>query len=410
MRIVYLNPCGQMGGAETSLRELLAGIRAAEPDWQLCLVLGEDGPLAEIVEKLGVQVIVAPFPQALARLGDARRGAFALGWSLLTAVFSTALYARRLAARLRAIQPDVIHTNGFKMHLLGIWTRPRGTSVVWHIHDYVSSRPLMGRLLRHHSQSCTAAIANSHSVAADLSTLMPGLKVLTIYNAVDLARFGPAGSTVDLDALAGLSPAPAGTVRVGLVATFARWKGHKVFLRALSELSGNTPIRGYVIGGPIYQTTGSQYGLAELEEERNRLGLTDRVGFTGFLNDTAGAIRSLDIVVHASTEPEPFGMVIIEAMASAKPLIASRAGGAAELFDEEHTGLGHAAGDATGLARQIERLAADPALGARLGEAARAAAEQSFRLDRMAGEAIRLYNECHGAKQEAAALMPSLNT
>ena len=410
MRIVYLNPCGQMGGAETSLRELLSGVRTAEPDWQLWLVLGEDGPLAGIAEKLGVQVIVAPFPCALARLGDAGRGALAVGWSLLTAAFSTALYARRLAARLRAIQPDVIHTNGFKMHLLSIWTRPRGASVVWHIHDYVSSRPLMGRLLRRHRRRCTAAIANSRSVAADLRTLMPGLKVLTIYNAVDLARFGPAGSTVDLDALAGLSPAPADTVKVGLVATFARWKGHKVFLRALSELTCDTPIRGYVIGGPIYQTAGSQYSLAELGAERNRLGLTDKVGFTGFLNDTAGAIRSLDIVVHASTEPEPFGMVIIEAMASAKPLIASRAGGAAELFDEEHTGLGHEAGDATGLARQIGRLAADPGLRARLGEAARTAAEQSFRPDRMACEAIRLYNECHGTKQEAATLMSSLNT
>ena len=46
MRILYLNPCGQMGGAETSLRELLASIRAAEPEWDLWLVLGEDGPLA----------------------------------------------------------------------------------------------------------------------------------------------------------------------------------------------------------------------------------------------------------------------------------------------------------------------------------------------------------------------------
>lgn len=48
MRIVYLNPCGKFGGAETSLRELLASVRDAKPDWQLVLVLGEDGPLAEV--------------------------------------------------------------------------------------------------------------------------------------------------------------------------------------------------------------------------------------------------------------------------------------------------------------------------------------------------------------------------
>ncbi len=53
MRIVYLNPSGKLGGAETSLRELLASVRAAEPAWELWLVLGEDGPLAAHRARLG---------------------------------------------------------------------------------------------------------------------------------------------------------------------------------------------------------------------------------------------------------------------------------------------------------------------------------------------------------------------
>ena len=61
MKIVYLNPCGKLGGAETSLRELLASIRTAEPDWELWLVLGEDGPLAAIARDLGVKVLVSRF-------------------------------------------------------------------------------------------------------------------------------------------------------------------------------------------------------------------------------------------------------------------------------------------------------------------------------------------------------------
>ena len=55
MRIVYLNPCGSLGGAETSLRELLASVRTAEPDWDLWLVLGEDGPLAEAARRSGIE-------------------------------------------------------------------------------------------------------------------------------------------------------------------------------------------------------------------------------------------------------------------------------------------------------------------------------------------------------------------
>src|SRR2546423_7492748 len=143
MRIALLNPSGQMGGAETSLREVLAGIRAAEPDWDLWLVLGEDGPLAAVARQLGVRVMLAPFPPALARLSDMRSGRFSMGWSLVKAIPPTALYLRRLNALVRAIAPDIIHTNGFKMHLLGAWARRGHTPVIWHIHDYVRTRPMM---------------------------------------------------------------------------------------------------------------------------------------------------------------------------------------------------------------------------------------------------------------------------
>ena len=403
MRILYLNPCGQMGGAETSLQELLASIRNAEPDWDLWLVLGEDGPLAHRARGLGVQVIVAPFPPGLARLGDAGQGPVLLLWSLFKAAAGTALYRRHLSTICRMVQPDIIHTNGFKMHLLGTWTRPGQTAVVWHIHDYVSTRPLMRRLLRWCRKRCTAAIANSKSVAADLKVLLPGVRIIPIYNAVNFERFAPTGRTVDLDALSELPPAARGTVRVGLVATFARWKGHAIFLESLSKLSAETPVRGYVIGGPIYQTGGSQWTRQELEAHSRRLGVASKVGFTGFLDDTAEAIRSLDIVVHASTQPEPFGMVIVEGMACAKPVIVSRAGGATELFEEERTALGYPPGDATALARQIERLVADESFRARLGQAARAAALLAFPGCRLARELANLYRECCVEAQKVAA-------
>ena len=393
MRILYLNPCGQMGGAETSLRELLASIRAAAPEWELLLALGEDGPLSSRARELGVRVIVMPFPPALAQLGDAKRSRLATCWSLLKAAGATALYARRLAAIIRSTEPDIVHTNGFKMHLLGAWICSRKTRLVWHIHDYVSTRPLMSRLLRRHAGRCATAIVNSESVAADLKTLTPDLKITTIYNAVDLERFAPTGGEVDLDAIAGLSGAAAGTVRVGLVGTFARWKGHEIFLRALSTLSPDAPIRGYVIGGPIYQTDGSQWSLQELRQEAARLGLGGRVGFTGFLDDTAAAMRSLDIVVHASTQAEPFGMVIIEGMACGRPVIASQCGGAAEIFEDGKEAVGHPPGDAGALAAQILRLASDKSLRVSLGQAGRAKVERLFNGRRLSREVIALYNK-----------------
>src|SRR5262249_13938140 len=80
------------------------------------------------------------------------------------------------------------------------------------------------------------------------------------------------------------------------------------------------------------------------------------------------------IVVHASTEPEPFGLVITEALACGKAVIVSAAGGAAELVEDGTDAVTMAPGDTTALARAIDRLASDPGMRARLGAAGRASA------------------------------------
>jgi glycosyltransferase involved in cell wall biosynthesis len=389
MRIVYLNPGGRLGGAETSLRELLASVRMAEPAWELWLVLGEDGPLAGIARDLGVKVFVNPFPPSLARLGDTGRWGALVG--LATAAAATAGYARGLARWLAKMEPEIIHTNGFKMHLLGAWTCPRRTSLIWHIHDYVSPRRWMRRLLWPFRKACSIAIVNSKSVAEDLARALPGLRVVPIYNAIDLERFSPTGERTDLDAKSGLPPAAAGTVRFGLIATYAHWKGHKVFLQALARLSPGVPIRGYIIGGPIYQTDGSQWSERELRQVAARLGLGSDVGFTGFLEDIPATMRSLDVIVHASTQPEPFGMVIIEGMACGRAVIASQAGGAAELFTDGGNALAHPPGDCAALTRQMERLSREEELRVSLGKAGRSTAERLFDGKRLAHELLAAY-------------------
>src|SRR5205085_4684252 len=350
---------------------------------------------------LGIETTVLPFPPALARLGDAGAGGpagrqlsrRALYADLLRASPQMFIYLRRLRRLLRAWGPDVLHTNGFKMHLLGVRARPARVPVVWHIHDYVSARPLAARLLRRSSARCACAIANSRSVAADIEAVCGRrLRVQTVYNGVDVERFTPTGPALDLDALAGLPPAAPETVRVGLLATLARWKGHQTFLRALALLPRDLPVRAYVMGDALYQTNGSQHTLAELISLAAQLGLAERVGFTGFLDGTADAMRALDIVVHASTEPEPFGLVIAEGMACGRAVVVSEAGGAVEVFDAGVSALGHTPGDAAQLAERITLLATDRDLRARLGARARATAERRFNRTRLAAELIPIYH------------------
>jgi glycosyltransferase involved in cell wall biosynthesis len=390
-----------LGGAEMCLLDILATLGPARPAWQISVVLGADGPLRTEVEALGVGCTVLPLPRNVTRLGDAGLGGGSRGGSsglhLATrgpgAAVTTTAYLRRLRRFLRAEAPDRIQTSSMKAHVLGAWAAPRGVPVIWHVHDYVGSRPVMSRLLRWSARRSVAAVGVSPSVAADAARVLgPRVPVHTITNAIDLERFSPGpGDGGALDAAAGLPPAPADTVRVGLVATFARWKGHEVFLDAVAQIGAEVPCRFYIVGGPIYQSLGSQYTLDELRARATALGLNGRLGFAGYQADPAGALRALDVVVHASTRPEPFGRVIVEGMACGRAVVAIRAGGAAELFDDGTTALGCPPNDPAALAGAIVRLVADPGLRSRLGAAGRQAALARFDRRRLAAEWIALY-------------------
>jgi glycosyltransferase involved in cell wall biosynthesis len=401
VRIVFLSPAGQMGGAERALLDILASLKIARPDWSLAVIAGAEGDLMGEARELGVNASALAFPRSLAELGDS--GSSASGdrlASIIDVVGRTVLavpavvnYRRRLARAIVSLSPDLIHANGFKMHVLGAWAAPQEIPLLWHMHDFVQTRPMMAPLLRAHVGRCAAIIANSYSVASDVRNVLgPNPEIFTVYNAINLARFTPIGKVADLDQLAGMAPLDGVGVRVGIVGTFARWKGHETFLRAISLLPPTAPVRGYVIGGPLYQTAGSQYTIAELRAMATQMGLADRVGFTGFVNEVAPVMRALDIVIHASTRPEPFGLVIAEAMACGRAVIVSAAGGAAEIVKEGIDALVHEPGDATELARAIEQLTGDVRLRQRLGQAAAKASVRQFAHDRLAADLVPIYS------------------
>ena len=209
---------------------------------------------------------------------------------------------------------------------------------------------------------------------------------------MDVSRYCP-GPEADLDRLAGLPPAVAGTIRVGLVATYARWKGHITVLdaaRRLSESDPDLPVQWYVVGGPIYHTA-AQYSEAELRAAADDRGMSGRVGFIPFQADPTGVYRGLDLVVHASTLPEPFGLTVAEAMACGRAVVVSAAGGAAELFADGIDAVGVPPGDSAALAAAVGRLARYPAARARLGAAAQAAAMTRFDDRRYGPDLLRLF-------------------
>jgi glycosyltransferase involved in cell wall biosynthesis len=365
------------------------------------VIAASSGPLVAKAAAFS-EVTVIPFPKSVARLGEwGARGStigrlhFAAG--LLAASGPAISYARQLHTELRRRNPHIIHSNGLKMHLLGARARPHGTKLVWHLHDYPAARRLAARLLAAEAHRCDGMFANSESVAADARERFgPSIPVHTLYNSVDLTRFSPTGPRADLDAVAQIAPLPPGGVRMGLVATFARWKGHGVFLDALARLRDMPNVRGYVIGGPIYETNASQYSAVQLRAHADMLGLGDRVAFTGKIDDVPAALRALDIAVHASTEPEPFGLVIAEAMACGRPVVVSRAGGAAEIA--QAGAVFHQPGNSAELADRLRELAGDSARRESLGREGRAAALRLFSRAQLCTTLLPVYEALAGAR------------
>jgi glycosyltransferase involved in cell wall biosynthesis len=398
MRILFVNPIGDMGGGERVLLANLRALRQAQPDWQLYLLLCGSGPLTELAQELGVEVKVLSLPDRLSQSGDSGLKGQGKLTAIIKLVSGLAIalpallnYLITLRHTLRTIDPDLIHSNGIKTHVLLALLGVARIPIVWHIHDYYGSRPLIARLLGRLSRSARAGIAISESVAADTRVVLPRLPVQVIYNTVDCDRFS-AGKT-DLESLFGLADQPQ-LIRIGLVATFARWKGQAVFLEAAAQMirdQPNQPIQFYITGGPIYQTAGSQWSLAELQAKTVNLSIADKVNFLGFQANVSQIYRGLDIVVHASTQPEPFGLSIVEGMACGKPVIVSQAGGAAELFTHNYDAYGVPPGDSQALAVAIQYLVDRPQARQAIGDRARQTVLKRFNGDRLGEQLSAFY-------------------
>lgn len=238
-------------------------------------------------------------------------------------------------------------------------------------------------------------------------TLLPARRVLTCSRAAERAQqriFGQRAELrtiyppVDLERLSRIEPTrqsreqlglPAGKLIIGIVARLQRWKGVHVFLEAARELIvERSELFFLVVGGP--HPLEPDYP-ASLRHQSRELGLQNHVYFSGHQIDAAQWMASMDIIVNASFG-EPFGMVIIEAMALGKPVIATRRDGPTEIITDGVDGLLVSPGSVPELVRALRRLIDEPELRVSLGRAGRLRA-QTYAVPRFVGEVTESLRE-----------------
>ncbi|MBW3651065.1 MAG: glycosyltransferase family 4 protein [Actinobacteria bacterium] len=376
MRVLHVTHSGAFSGGEIALARLVPQL--LERGFGNVVACGAEGPLAEHMRACGVPVVVAALPRTLAEHTRAQPRAIGLAGALP----ATLVYALRVARTARRLTAGVIHTSSMKAHVGGMlagWlTR---TPVIVHLRDdlnHVRASPavltLFGWLL-HRVPSAVIGCSGHVLRVADVA----GIPTAVVYSGVpsELVHHG--------------ARPPTGDPVVGMVARIAEWKGQHLFLDAAEIVARAEPrVRFRIVGAPLF---GEDAYLARLEEQVQGGALAGRVELTGFTTDPTHEYDRLAVAVAYSTEPEPFGQVVVEAMARGCAVVAPAEGGPLEIVTPDVDGVLVPPRDAGALAEAILRLVRDEPLRTLLGARAAETVKERFTVETTAEGFVDLLDQ-----------------
>lgn len=275
--------------------------------------------------------------------------------ALASAVGADLPDAMILARYIHREHVDLVHANNelWVNRVAIVAARLAGRPVISHQRGWTMNSPVT-RLLARFSDRM---IAISDTMSGNLNDLGVGRdKITRVYDGIHAEQFS--GSTDDRRAVRTELGLDANAFVVGCVGVMLPWKGHRVFLDAMGRLCAKRcDIAGLVVGAAPNQAAGKNEAL--LHRQARDLGIDSRVTFVGHRTDMARMYAAMDVVVHCSVEPEPLGLVVLEAMSAGKAVVAVNAGGPAEIITDGHDGLLYPIADAQAACDMIERLAND---------------------------------------------------
>lgn len=307
MRILQALPALYSGGVERGTVEFASDLvkRGHES-----FVVSKGGPMAEQLRGQGSTHIFMPIHRkSPASFGQIRP-------------------MRRL---IQELHPDIIHVRSrmpawiIFLALKGL-PAERRPAVVSTFHGMYSVNPYSAIMTRADHLIAVSDCVRDYVLA---NYPVPEDKLTVIQRGVDLSAFRQRELSQQwLQRWFRQYPQLAGKKIIMMPGRISRWKGQLDFLAMMAQLVQKRPdCHGIIVGGA---EPGKEHFLEELEKERARLGLTDRVSLLGQRNDMTTLYLLADVVCHMSTKPEPFGRTVTEALASGTPVAAYNRGGAAE--------------------------------------------------------------------------------
>ncbi|RXZ83394.1 glycosyltransferase family 1 protein [Paenibacillaceae bacterium] len=365
LTVAYYNHTSEVSGAEVSLLLMMRNLSRTKP-----VLFAPEGELTERARAAGIEVIIVPSFSARNSRNPLRllAGALAMIWFSL-------LFAR--AAKQR--QVDLIHANSIRAGLMtALFAFYHRVPIVWHVRD-MPPEGIVGKAIRSlASRTVRAVVVISNAVLAKFTDTELGEKTALVYNGVEI---GDSGVHAQQDRAGRRSAirfellTPEHSKVVVVVGQIAPWKRQADAIEAVRQLrKAGEDVYLWVVGAAKFREENEQY-WQELHRLAAAPELEGAVRFTGFRTDVADICEAADLLVLCS-DNEPFGRVLIEALAQGRPVIGTRAGGIPEIIEHDGCGFLYPVGNVKELAHYIRRLTREDKLRQAFGRQARVRAEQ----------------------------------
>lgn len=391
-RILFVAHSPHRGGAEYCLDTTLRHLDRSR--FEPLVVFPFEGPLVDSTRELGIETLVMPMCHWLYFKKDL--------WYWRNLVGRSWSNVNRFKRLIRDRDIDIVYTNTSAIFESALAAKKAGVPHLWHVHEVLQPGNAMSQLLpipwlqRFIRKYSDQVIFESHSAKAAFEETTPVSNSEVVFNSVRLGN-----ETLSVDQITqtrrtlGLADDVATIVYVG---QFIDRKNPLLVIEALSRLSANIDVQCLLVGeGPLE---------AAMQDRIRQYELTERCSIVPFQRDITPVLAASDILVLPSRQ-ESFGLVLVEAAAFGKPVIACRCQGPCEIIVDGETGFLIEQDDAAALATAITDLVQAPERAKRMGEAGRCRVNQMFSPDSNTRKLELLIGGLLGIRSEHDNIVPT---
>lgn len=368
INILYLHAGAEMYGADKVMLDLIRSLDKSK--YTPYVILPTQGVLVERLREIGVDVEVIPYP-IMRRKYFNPKGIIQYFTGLLK-------YSNVIVKKAKEKNIHIVHTNTAAT-LEGCFVRHKlRIPQLWSIHEIIVHPKMMYKFTsKLISEFSDITITDSGAVKEHLlkSGYFNEDAIRVIYNGVDDDRFSPSSSCDYLYAEWGI---PKDAKIVGMMGRVNSWKGQGDFLKAANILMEKHPDIYTVFVGAAFE--GEEWREKELEDAIADSPYRDRIINKGYRTDSEGIYKLYDIFVLPSTNPDPLPTVVLEAMATGKPVVGYRHGGVCEMVKENYNGLFAEVCNPVDLAEKIDIVLNDAELRNQMGVNSRTRLLECFSL------------------------------